>query len=295
MGTRFLVFESHLSFVLQFMCDFGLYGCGWIEVENVLQRDVRSAVDGDYSHLESDEHFPPSPYLRQTRMPLEVDAIAPNILNRRNITARNFHHKFQTSFESLPALPDAPLVLSVRELWEDERKRRIARGLDPTPTIPVDPSNSMRGPGCDWVAEAEYWDQIREKIEADREIPKLSTTNGWDNRVMTTFESIEALWDDRWRKWKPQNQKPDGSDVIIDHETFLERTLPDEMGHQADADIIDVDISKLSSQEVSELIENEESEWAQFADEEADAGLEENQDELHQEDISDDKDASLLS
>jgi DNA polymerase zeta len=34
MGTRINVFEGHLSYPLQFLCDFNLYGCSWIEVDN---------------------------------------------------------------------------------------------------------------------------------------------------------------------------------------------------------------------------------------------------------------------
>ncbi|KAG6842201.1 hypothetical protein C0991_000171 [Blastosporella zonata] len=305
MGTRFLVFESHLSFVLQFMCDFGLYGCGWIEVENVLQRDVQSTIEGDYSRLESSGPiFPPSTYLRQTRMPLEVDVIAPNILNRQNITARNLHHKLQ---KTSPHVSAEPLVLSVRELWEDERKRRIVRGLEPTPTVPVDPSDSLRGPGCDWSAEAEYWERIREKIEADRELQRSlpPSSNGWDNWAMTTFESIEALWEEPWRIWKPQIYQPQGSsEIATDNEASPETTpfqwdAPDE--DQADFEVVDVDISKLSSQEVTQIMDNEESEWVQpedgdeDEDEDDEAGVcAEDQDELHQENYTDD-DASDLS
>ncbi|KAG6911957.1 hypothetical protein DXG01_000205 [Tephrocybe rancida] len=306
MDTRFLIFESHLSYALQFMCDFGLYGCGWIDVANVLQRDVQSAMDDDVSLPASNEQiFDPSPYLRQTRMPLEVDVIAPNILNRHNITARNFHHKLQISSTSLTA---EPLVLSVRELWEDERQRRIARGLDPSPTIPVDPSDSLRGPGSDWVAEAEYWDQIRAKIEVDREAhgSRLSSSNGWDNWVMTTFESTESLWDEQWRTWKPPSERPQVPCTM----TANNEALPDAIVNNpsdwnapddtpidpADNEVIDVDISKLSSQEVVQLIDNELSEWA-HPGEEAELGTEENLDdsELLEEDIEDASRPSTLS
>src|SRR5882762_7659217 len=37
-GTRFRIFESHLNYTLQFLCDFGLYGCGWIDLDEVWRR-----------------------------------------------------------------------------------------------------------------------------------------------------------------------------------------------------------------------------------------------------------------
>lgn len=34
MGTRMNVYEGHLSYPLQFLCDFNLYGCSWIEIRD---------------------------------------------------------------------------------------------------------------------------------------------------------------------------------------------------------------------------------------------------------------------
>ena len=39
MQRRFQVFESHLSYLLQFMCDYGLYGCGELEIAEALVRE----------------------------------------------------------------------------------------------------------------------------------------------------------------------------------------------------------------------------------------------------------------
>ena len=38
MGVKLNVFESHLSYPLQFMCDFGLYGCGAMDLASVSWR-----------------------------------------------------------------------------------------------------------------------------------------------------------------------------------------------------------------------------------------------------------------
>ncbi|KAH8997309.1 hypothetical protein EDB92DRAFT_2030379 [Lactarius akahatsu] len=150
MGTPFHTFESHLSYVLQFLCDFGLYGCGWIQLENVWQR----GVDDDGGDPISGSSFEPS-----------FDTVAPLIMNRHN-----------------PPTSPEPLVLGVRELWDDERRRRIA----------ADPSANSRGAGGGWAAE----DRLIEK-ERDVEL------NRW---IMTTFESIEVLWEDKYRVWRPDRQ-----------------------------------------------------------------------------------------
>ena len=79
MGTRFRVFESHLSYVLQFLCDFSLYGCGWIDLGEVWQRGADEQEDPG---LDLQSKFKSSPCFRQSRMSLEVDVVPGQILNR---------------------------------------------------------------------------------------------------------------------------------------------------------------------------------------------------------------------
>ena len=205
MGKPFHAFESHLSYVLQFLCDFGLYGCGWIQLEDVWQR----GVDDDTEDSTSCPPFKPSVYFRQSRMALEFDTVAPLIMNRRNISPRHLHHMLV-----IPQPPSSsePLVLGVRELWDDERRRRIAAGLPPSPDLPQDPSANSRGDGGGWMAEARWWDQLRQRIERERDTEVEVRDSGWEGWIMTTFESVEALWENEYRVWKPvrgtQEQNP---------------------------------------------------------------------------------------
>jgi DNA polymerase zeta len=260
MGTRFRVFESHLSYVLQFMCDFGLYGCGWIDVSGALEREV-----SDGSEI-GQVHFSPSPYFRQSRMPLEVDTIAPQILNRHRIAARNLHNALDSP---TPPLPAEPLVLSVRELWEDERQRRRALGLNPSPEMPVDPTESSRAHGGDWVSEARWWEELQARIERERDDAwhaPPTAPDDWREWTMNTFESVEALWDEPWRIWKPtRNYEVEPNPT---KETLQESTVdtqerwgdpngPIEIDHDS---VIEVDFSILSSREIGEMFELEEAE-----------------------------------
>jgi DNA polymerase zeta len=205
MGTPFHTFESHLSYVLQFLCDFGLYGCGWVQLEDVWQR----GVDEDAMDPTSNPPFKPSVYFRQSRMALEFDTVAPLIMNRRNVSPRHLHHRLV-----IPQPPSSsePLVLGVRELWDDERLRRIAAGLPPSPDLPQDPSANSRESGGGWMAEARWWDQLRQRIERERDKEVEVKDSGWERWIMTIFESVEALWENEYRVRRPirgaQEQNP---------------------------------------------------------------------------------------
>lgn len=259
MSTQFRVYESHLNYILQFLCDFGLYGCGFIELEDVFER-CAAQPEEQPEHVSSD---PPTPipfktssYFRESRLPLEVDAIAPHILNRRRLAARNAHHRLE-----IPAaiLPSEPLVLGVRELWEDERNRRQTLGLDPSPELPFDPSESSRGIGGEWAAEAHWWDEIRNRIQStassDEELQEKKS-EGWERFVMTTFESVEAIWEKEYKVWKPAKEEVGVAECVDPVDQPVDKT--DNGPYQGETDNqVDVDISKLSNQDISELIQQE--------------------------------------
>ncbi|KAI0778186.1 hypothetical protein BD413DRAFT_507367 [Trametes elegans] len=281
MSMRFRVYESHISYLLQFLCDFGLYGCGWLDLGEVWQRgrdELPEDGEQDPELAGALSKFKSSPYFRQTRMPLEVDTIAPHILNRCKLSARNLHHKLTIP---APPLPPEPLVLSVRELWEDERQRRLAKGLSPSPEIPQDLSARSRGPGGDWVAEARYWEEIRKRIERERGREVVPPRMSWERWVMTTFESIEALWEDEYKTWRPAVQdshepgEQRGGNASADEvnpyqPSAMTATITATGGNvQADEgeedEDVDVDETMLGSQAMTQLMEREESDWQREA------------------------------
>ncbi|THV04942.1 hypothetical protein K435DRAFT_961659 [Dendrothele bispora CBS 962.96] len=239
MSTRFHIYEAHINFTLQFLCDFGLYGCGWIDLGELYQRGT-DEEDEDEVLAPSQERFLQSPHFRQSRMPLEVDVLPHQILNRYRVNARNMHHKLEIP---CPSLPPEPLVLSVRELWEDERNRRRARGLNPSPELPIDPSDSSRGSGSGWVSEVRWWKELQMRIEGEAEI-FAPPPQGWEGAVMSTFESIEALWDKEWKTWKPLKTTDDSSRSEISFESELTEDVTD--GEDIN---IDIDVSILSAED----------------------------------------------
>jgi DNA polymerase zeta len=272
MQTQFRIFESHLSFILQFMSDFGLYGCGWMELGEVF---IRGGEGDDemfdsatvFSNRDTDGmQFERSPHFRQSRMPLEVDIAAHQILNRYCLSARSIHHKLEIP---APPLPDEPVVLGVRELWEDERNRRIAKGLTPSPEMPIDPSEGSREPGGNWVAEARWWDELNKRIEREMNEEAIAPEpNTWERWVMTTFESVEAVWDEKWKVWKPragEDNKEETEPLSILSNPYSPASGSSSWDHkdgasQKSADV-DVDESKLSSQEIDLAIDGDEGTW----------------------------------
>ncbi|KAJ3766592.1 hypothetical protein FB446DRAFT_381067 [Lentinula raphanica] len=256
MGTRFCIYESHLNYTLQFLSDFGLYGCGWIELANVFQRGHDEITSESSEGAPQQRPLPISPHYRQSRMSLEVDVAAHQILNRKRISAREWHHKLEIP---APPLPSDPLVLSVRELWEDERERRRRRNLNPSPEMPVDLSESSRGFGGEWVAEARYWDEIRRRIEQERDriAPDHTGIQSWEGAVMTSFESIEALWEDEYRTWRPRKVERGQvtSAITEDAATVGEDSVDD--GLDIDVDVSFLSVEDLPTTEAENIDEDE--------------------------------------
>jgi DNA polymerase zeta len=244
MGTRFRIYESHLNFPLQFLCDFGLYGCGLVELEDGWQR---CSDDEDTAMV-----LKQSPHFRQSRLPLEIDVIAPQILNRHQLAPRNVAFKIG---EAPPVIPDEPVVLSVRELWEDERSRRKAKGLNPSPELPIDPSDASRGKGGEWVAEARYWEGIRNRIQGEGVVDTILTqAQPWEGRVMTTFESIEALWEAPYKRWKPAPLPGKPVNGNNEEDATHREGAPEEVDSELPG--IDVDISLISNEVDDEVDED---------------------------------------
>lgn len=236
-------------------CDFNLYGCGWIDLKSV---SYRRRVDEDEGRLSKSsidmffqrildvtfEHL----YQPVTTLPVEVDVLPHNILNRYSLEPRYIHHELR-----IPASPPPlePLVPSVRELWEDEQKRRESKGLNPTPELPFfDPV--CRQPWADWAAEERFRGPIEQRIDRERSIEVNPKNKNWESWVMTTFESVEALWKREHRTWR----------------VLGEITKPGEMnpfvpsGSVQDAKVDeDVDERLLSSQNLDERIMEEWDRW----------------------------------
>ncbi|KAM0755963.1 hypothetical protein T439DRAFT_295975 [Meredithblackwellia eburnea MCA 4105] len=246
MKTKFEVFEDHVSFLLQFMLDANLYGCGWVDVGECLFRgpvpehveapedvyDPPSCSGPFTSRLYTDQTIPLSRIhsssgpTKLSYCPLELDVNMESILNRHATVPRNIHHDFVEKLHPSSTKPEK-LVHSVRELWEDERRRREARGE----TGPEDASDDP-GPPREWdkrEPDDPVWQgeaMLRAKFDLlssddtkayraqpgfAKRVPGFATfvrehqkskgvQTGWLDMMRTTFEQVDAVFPGRMQE-----------------------------------------------------------------------------------------------
>ncbi|KAI9813853.1 MAG: DNA polymerase zeta [Thelocarpon impressellum] len=216
MKQVFQPYESHLQYLLQWMCDFNLYGCGYIDCKRVSFRHPVPSFDDlrDDAHLWHDQSVSPDMlsdkerFPRQSHCALEVDIHVRHILNRREIKARPLHHDFVERENPIPA--DEKLVHSMAGLWRDETRRRKARmgyadpGSSPFPaevliSMSASPRSSQRS---GWIHEDDFRDKIAALIAEERlgSDPRPPSFDGFvrpaplERIARTTFESVEDLF-----------------------------------------------------------------------------------------------------
>ncbi|KAI0886227.1 uncharacterized protein GGS22DRAFT_199536 [Annulohypoxylon maeteangense] len=216
MKRKFQPHEVHLQYLLQFMTDYNLYGCGYIETQKVCFRAPvpRYEDDTELPHMwhsqsvsrafiTDDADLP-----RASHCSIEVDICVQDILNRHEIKERQLHHEFVERKHPLPS--DMKLVHSMAGLWKDETKRRKRRMLGQTPgsspfppevlvSMSADPRHSQP-PG--WIHEEEYRDQVQGLIRQEQEQSDGSKINfntfipnlPLEATVKTTLQSVEDLY-----------------------------------------------------------------------------------------------------
>lgn len=209
-------FESHLQYLLQWMCDYNLYGCAYIDCNEV---KFRSPVP-DYLEMNSTVHrwhnrsIPPLlisdeiTVPRQSHCSIEVDVCVQNIINRFDVRPRPLHHDFIE--RKHPIATDEKLVQSMAGLWRDETRRRKARmgeedpGISPFPpevlvSVSADPRNTQAG---GWIHEAEYENKINEMMKDESQISEnekigfevVVDNAALEDRAKIVSDSIEDLF-----------------------------------------------------------------------------------------------------
>lgn len=214
--------ESHMQYIAQWMCDYNLYGCAYIDCKKVKFRSpVPDHLDlGSTSHLWHDQSIPSelisdeATLAKQSHCALEVDVCAEDIMNRHNLVAREIHHDFIERLNPLPI--DQKLVQSMAGLWKDEtRRRKMRMGLkdpnsSPFPpdvliTMSADPRNVDEG---GWIHEKEYRDRIaqmarQEHGDGDQKPICFDTFISRvqdEDSVCTAFDSVQDLYSHNMEK-----------------------------------------------------------------------------------------------
>jgi DNA polymerase zeta len=216
MKKIFQPFEAHLQYLLQWMTDYNLYGCGYIDCSKAYFRSPIPLYEemDDKLHLWHNHSIPLDNLLKEGVLPrvshctLEVDICVQDILNRSYVKPRPLHHDFIERLN--PLAPDEKLVHSMAELWRDETRRRKSRISNPDPgsspfpaevliSMSADSRNSQRG---GWIHEEEYMDQVKSLILEERKksggeqisFDKFVKTSPFDHIIRTTLEAVEDLY-----------------------------------------------------------------------------------------------------
>jgi hypothetical protein len=170
------------------------------------------------------QHSPRSGPEKESHCPIEIDLSVSAILNRRLLSPRNLHHDFVEKLKPETITQDK-LVYSVKELWDDERKRRMALG-EKGPTVEVDDSkrewDDRPTHNPIWKSEATLRQKVKALARADLE--KFNSQPGMESsrptfesivndigkadeidsylqsRIKTTFEQVDAIYPDRMRQ-----------------------------------------------------------------------------------------------
>ena len=239
-------YESHMQYLAQWMCDYNLYGCAYIDCNEVR---FRSPVP-DYLEMTSTTHqwhdrtiasaliSNPDTVPRQSHCPLEVDICVQHIVNRQGVKPRPIHHDFIERKD--PIAPDEKLVQSMAGLWRDETMRRKARmgeldpGSSPFPpevlvSVSADPRNSQPG---GWIHEQEYIAKINEIVEDEKynregktiNFDEFVGKNPSESHVQTSLESVEDLFPDNLARVAASERT---SQAVMAGEDAIEAAVPE--------------------------------------------------------------------
>lgn len=260
-------YESHMQYLLQWMCDYNLYGCTYIDCSAV---KFRHPIP-DFEELDNDAHrwhdrtIAPSMVTDEDKLPrqshcsLEVDICVQHILNRLDVKARPIHHDFIERQQSFAH--DEKLVHSMAGLWRDETRRRKARmgdtnpGSSPFPpevlvSVSADPRHSQPG---GWIHEEEYRDKIHTAIKEERvksdgrklNFDSFVKKTSFESFVKTSLEAVEDLFPENLAKISisqiaTQTKDPKEISVFDEEDVDVNRALAlrgDDYEYESDEEI----------------------------------------------------------
>ncbi|CAM1501679.1 Fc.00g036630.m01.CDS01 [Cosmosporella sp. VM-42] len=216
MKQKFQPYEAHLQYLLQFMTDYNLYGCDYLDSSSTHFRSPVPQHDqgSNSSHLwhsrsVSPEHITDDSSLpRVSHCSIEVDIRVHDIINRKKIKERSLHHDFIERIHPLPS--DVKLVYSMAGLWKDETKRRKHQMINPgqgsspfPPEVLVSMSADIREPQPQgWLHEEEYREHIQELVSGERSADNAPGLNfdtfivkaPLEHTIKTVLQSVEDLF-----------------------------------------------------------------------------------------------------
>ncbi|KAK9238290.1 hypothetical protein V1525DRAFT_358797 [Lipomyces kononenkoae] len=204
LGFPVQVYEAQLPYVLQFMADFNLFGCGWVNVSDLRFRSPVPEYDGagvsafewTVDSIPSDMISSPDVIARTSYCALEIDVQAQHIMNRYDIKERNLHHDFIE--KNKPIRADFKFMHSMAELWRDERRRRKLRRVPPR-DVPSMTADELRVESC-WRNEEEYREKLLRSIQGDKGAGKPMALDNYhiytveESEVPSAFEILDNMF-----------------------------------------------------------------------------------------------------
>jgi DNA polymerase zeta len=207
--------ESHMQYLAQWMCDYNLFGCGYIDCEKVRFRgplpEFEDMSDGAHKWhdrcVSEDSILREEDFPRQSHCSLEIDICIQDIMNRRETKPRLLHHDFLERFHELG--PDEKFVHSMAGLWKDETKRRkkkmglVDPGSSPfPPEVLVSMSAELRAEKGNWIHEEEYRELMDILIDQEKKtsggedvsFEHFVHTQNNEVQIQTAIESIADLY-----------------------------------------------------------------------------------------------------
>ncbi|BFZ58643.1 DNA polymerase zeta [Savitreella phatthalungensis] len=197
-------FESQLPYLLQFMIDYNLFGCGtvscakalfrqplpsrheapltgsWTDSAGVTVKILHEGNVADDSIL--DEKFP-----RTTHAALEFDVEAIDIENRRALTEKAIHGDIVTEGRKTGVVDDR-ILTSLTELWREDHARRQALGLAPSQSQQM--RSGQRARHTRWNNEDATNEQLRKVLESKQRQVEEQSADVLLGELRTTFQDV---------------------------------------------------------------------------------------------------------
>lgn len=183
MKRIFWPYEAHIQHQLQFMIDFNLHGCGYIECGKVIYRsNANEHMGSARCEVLSEDAFP-----RHSYKCIEVDIQAQYILNRNQIHERRIHHQLTE-----PSVDPLPLLHSLGELWKQyESSTESTKNSGALPwTMPDSPED----PRPRWLEEHTFRRRVTQLIKQEAGVRSGIRVPTLLPGVPTSFAAVDSLW-----------------------------------------------------------------------------------------------------
>lgn len=158
------VYEAHIPYLMQFLADFNLFGCGWMELNNVYFRypifndntDLNTSYLQTYllPYIKHNNVLDSASFARIGRSLLEFDIITNEIHNRSCLKQRKLHHDFVEKYRHESGILNSEIYLSsLNHIYKDLKFQCESRGAHLSETQYS--QNSLGVGGTSWENQSD--------------------------------------------------------------------------------------------------------------------------------------------